>query len=987
MFDTDPPHLYALAPGVDFPAALVDGLMQRMAGRPPEAMARVTVFVNTTRMRRRIVELMSANGAQFLPRIGLVTDLGPGPHLIGLAQPVPKLRRLLQLSVLISGLLDRVPDLAPRSAIADLSASLTALMAEMEGEGVTPDRVANLDVSDFSEHWARTRAFLTIIAPFFTDATAPSAEGRQRAIVQRLASLWDKAPPSDPVIVAGSTGSRGMTALFMQAVCRLPQGAVILPGFDFDMPAAVWGALSDPLSAQDHPQYRLGKLIRDVGMAPGDVRPWIDTPPPSEARNRVLSLALRPAPVTDQWITEGPKLVDLAASLADVSLIEAASPRHEALSIALVLRDAAGRGQTAALVSPDRTLTRQVSAALGRWGIRADDSAGVPLNQSAPGRLLRHVVRLFGVRPSSDALLVVLKHPLTASAMERGVHLLLTRDLELKLRREGPAFPTGADLVAWAGAHPNPLALGWATALAGVIDGLEAQSSAPLADHVARTVTLAERLARGPAPEGSGELWLEAAGEEALSFMQGLAREAEHGGTLHPSEFRDLFDGLISAEMVRDPTIAHPGISIWGTMEARVQGADLVVLGGLNDGVWPGLPPPDPWLNRKMRQDAGLLAPEREIGLSAHDFQQAIAARTVILSRALRNADAETVPSRWVNRLCNLLDGLPEQGGRQALADMRARGRVWLGLAGAMDRPLADPSADLRPAPRPAPSPPIGKRPKELSLTRIETLIRDPYAIYADKVLRLRPLSPTRPVADARDRGTVVHGVLERFVRERPEDETRDMARARLLQIAAEVLAGEVPWPAARALWAARIERAANHFLTIDARGGGKAILIEERGELRLHDLDFTVFGTPDRIDLLPDGTLHLIDYKTGSAPTPDQIKSFSKQLHLAALMAQEGGFRRLGPQTVSAITYVGLGGKGGETSVAMTEEVIESVRKGLRVLVSAYASADKGYASRRAVMTEMFPGDYDHLARFGEWEMTDSPLVMPVGQGDADDT
>ncbi|NEX48114.1 double-strand break repair protein AddB [Pseudotabrizicola algicola] len=984
MFEAHESRLFALPPGVDFPHALVAGLRAMLQGQPPEAMARITLYLNTTRMRRRVVQIFGQHGPGFMPRIRLVSNLAADMILPDLPPAVPTLRRKLQLTVLIDKLLEKLPDLAPRSALADLAESLTGLMSEMQGEGVGPEQVAALDVSDHSEHWARTRAFLTIISPFFTDANEPDSEGRQRRLALMLSELWQSSPPADPIIVAGSTGSRGTTALFMQAVARLPQGAIVLPGYDFDMPEQVWSGLADALTSEDHPQFRFQKLMSLIGAQPRDVALWHSTGAPSPDRNRVVSLALRPAPVTDQWLVEGPDLPDLPSAMQDVALMEAANPRQEALGIALILRDAAETGVPAALISPDRVLTRQVAAALDRWGIRPDDSAGIPLNQTAPGRFLRHIVRLPGQKLTSDMLLTVLKHPLTASAMERGQHLLLSRDLELKLRREGPAFPTGDDLITWAAAQRNEHALGWATALAGALDGLDMIGTLPLTDHVSHLRLLAERLSRGPAPQGTGELWNEVAGEAALQFMDELQAEAVHGGELTPGAFRDLFDSLISGKEVRAPMIAHPDVMIWGTLEARVQGAELVILAGLNDGTWPALPPPDPWLNRKMRLDAGLLLPERRIGLSAHDFQQAIAAPKVVLSRALRNAEAETVPSRWINRLTNLLDGLPMRGGPDALQAMRSRGKAWLDLAATMDRPLENAEPGLQPATRPAPRPPIAARPASLSLTRIETLIRDPYAIYADKVLNLRPLDPIRQTPDARDRGTVVHTVLERFVEERPAGENRQQARSRLLGLTKQVLEEQVPWPAARALWAARMERAADHFLNVDSATGGESVLVEGRGELTLQGLGFTLFGTPDRIDMLPDGKLHLIDYKTGSPPSEKEQKSFAKQLHLAALLAEEGGFKGLGPQQVAKITYVGLGSAGKVTEDDITPEKLEGVRDGLYHLIGSYARRGQGYPSRRAVFSERYPGDYDHLARFGEWEMTDPPDPQDVGEGHA---
>ena len=980
MFGPEESRVFGLPPGVDFPRALVDGLQSRLAGKPPEAMGKVTVYLNSARMQRRVKEIFAAKGAMILPRLRLVTDLGADFVVPGIPPAIPGLRRKLQLTVLIARLLDQLPDLAPRSAVADLADSLSGLLGEMHVEGVSPKTVSGLDVSDFSAHWERTRAFLEIVTPFYFNTETPDAEGRQRRLAEHLANLWRAAPLQSPIIVAGSTGSRGTTALFMEAVTRLPQGAVVLPGVDPFMPRAVWDRLDDAMTAEDHPQFRFRRFADRVGLHPADIPPWTHDAPPNPARNQVLSLALRPAPVTDQWLVEGQALPDLPEAMQEISLIEAPSPRQEALALAFILRDAAETGRTAALISPDRVLTRQVSAALARWGIVPDDSAGIPLNQSAPGRFLRQIARLFCQRVSSDLFLGLLKHPLTASAMARGEHLLLARNLELKLRREGPVFPEGADLVAWGAAQKDETALGWATSLAGVVDCLNAPGRLSLTEHVSRLRSTAERLARGPAFDGTGAIWEKAAGEEALRFITDLEAEAGHGGDMTSGEFRDLFDDLISAREVRESILAHPTISIWGTIEARVQGADLVLLAGLNDGVWPAQPPADPWLNRKMRQDAGLLLPERRIGLAAHDFQQAVAAPEVILSRALRNAEAETVPSRWVNRLINLMSGLPDRGGTTALDQMRSRGRVWMDRAAAVDRPLASPPVSLQPAGRPAPRPPVAARPRALSLTRVETLIRDPYAIYADKILRLRPLNPMKPKPEARDRGTVIHEVLERFIKDRPENEPRDAARARLMKLTEEVLETLVPWPTARIVWAARMRRVADHFLSLDAGFEGVTLVVETQGELILGDIGFRLYGTPDRIDRLPDGSLHLIDYKTGSIPTKKTFKSYSKQLHLAALLAEEGGFSALGPQPVSRITYIGLSGDGKSVGDDISPEKVDEIRSSFVAMMRRYMNRDQGYISRRAVQTEHMRGDFDHLARFGEWEMTDASVPIIVG-------
>jgi double-strand break repair protein AddB len=975
MLEGRPPRLFGLPPGADFPGAFARGLMDRFGGGPPEALARVEVFLNSARMLREVREALSGGRARLLPRLRLVTEAGlePGPDVPPPA--VPPLRRRLELARLVAGLIEAQPEIAPRAALYDLADSLALLMEEMQGEGVGPDVVAALDVSRHSAHWARTQAFLAIILPFFS-GEAPDRAARQRMGVLRLAKRWAAVPPAHPVIVAGSTGSRGTTALLMRAVARLPQGAVVLPGFDGEMPGPIWASLGDALTAEDHPQYRYRVLFDALDAGPGDVRSWVEDTGENQALNRLISLSLRPAPVTDQWMIEGPGLPDLSETTATVSLIEAPDPGTEAMAIALVLRRAAEDGREVALISPDRMLTRRVTAALDRWGIVPDDSAGRPLALSAPGRLLRHVARQFGRVLTAEDLLVLLKHPLVASGSGRGDHLRWTRDLELSLRRKGPAFPTGETILRWASQQTGEGVVAWAKWLAPALDSLAGAGARELTAHVDHHLAVVEALARGPGGEGAGELWAREPGAAARAAMDGLLAEAGQGGLLTAADYTGLFDALMARDEVREAVLAHPLVKILGPREARECRAGLAVLGGLNDGIWPQTPPPDPWLNRAMRQAAGLLLPERQIGLSAHDYQQAMGAREVILSRAVRDAEAETVPSRWVNRLLNLMSGLPQRRGPEALEAMRARGRVWLAMATAIDRP----EARLPPAHRPAPRPPVAVRPKELAVTGIRTLIRDPYAVYARHVLKLRPLDPLRAEPDALARGSALHRILEAFIRERPEGEPEQAAMERLLAIADTVLAEDAPWPAARMLWRARLERAARGFLAHEAESDGRPVFIEQKGGVDLAGTGFRLTAKPDRIDELPDGRLHILDYKTGAPPSAEAQKHFEKQLLLEAAMAERGAFQDIGPRRVARISYLGFNAESKVVTTEMTPEIVARVWDELQTLIGRYQSPGMGYVSRRAVFRERTPGDYDHLARFGEWEMTDRPRPEDVG-------
>lgn len=977
MFADPGPRLYGIAPGADFPATLVAGLIHRLRDAPPEAMARVTLILNTARMRQRVQEAFLRSGPRLLPRIRLISDitaLAPMPDLPPLHSP---LRRRLDLARLIARLIQADPDLAPRHAVYDLADSLAVLIDEMHGEGVIPERIAKLDIADHADHWARIRRFMEIVTPLFDPATAPDTEGRQRLAALHLIRAWQDSPPETPMILAGFTGSRGTSALLLQAAAHLPQGAVVVPGHDFDLPDPVWENLDDALAAQDHPQYRLRRLMRLIGRAPAQIQHWhTPLPNPDPARNRLISLSLRPAPVTDQWLVEGKDLPDLIPATAGMTLLEAPSQRTEAMAIALRMRQAAEGEETVALITPDRELTRQVTAALDRWGIRPDDSAGRPLAQTASGRMLRHITEFAGQPLRSRDLVILLKHPLTATGAERGPHLRFSRELELHLRRHGPAYPTGSDLHDWAAVRKDAeTALPWAQWVGGLVSRLTAAAGADLEDLVTWHRDMADRIAAGPEGEIGGALWSTHGGEKALEVMEALTREAPHGGRLSLAEYRDLFDAVIAGEQVRETVEAHPRLFILGTLEARAQNADLVILGGLNDGVWPALATPDPWMNRQMRKEAGLLLPERAIGLAAHDYQQAVAAPAVMLTRARRTTEAEAVPSRWLNRLCNLLRGLPDRNGPEALRAMCHRGDEWLRLVTAIEDPGHAPSAR-----RPAPRPPVAARPQELSVTNIEKLIRDPYAVYARHILKLYPLNSLQPEPDPRLRGSVLHKVLERFVRDRQPDQAPEAARAALMQATDTVLAAEVPWPAARMMWRARLERAADFFLEMDRKHGGTPVILEEPGRSSLDDPPFTLTARPDRIDRLPDGRLHLFDYKTGAPPSKKQQREYDKQLLLEAAMAERGGFRKLGPGMVAGISYIGLGANPKEETTVLDSEMLMQVWEDLQKLIAQYKSPQKGYLSRRVVAEERFAGDYDHLARYGEWDLSDEPGPEDVG-------
>jgi ATP-dependent helicase/nuclease subunit B len=413
---------------------------------------------------------------------------------------------------------------------------------------------------------------------------------------------------------------------------------------------------------------------------------------------------------------------------------------------------------------------------------------------------------------------------------------------------------------------------------------------------------------------------------------------------------------------------AHPRLAILGLLEARLLQADLVILGGLNEGTWPPEPADDPWLSRPMRTQFGLPPAERRIGLTAHDFVQAASGRDVVLTRARKVDGTPTVPARWLLRLDALLAG----DDRWAAATSAPE----LGWGAALDWP-----ASTAPVTPPAPRPPVAARPRKLSVTRIEAWIRDPYAIYARYILQLKPLDDLDAPADALMRGTAIHKALEDFVNAKlPPD------AARLERMLEQNFGELLERPMVRAFWRPRLARIATWFTAyeIGRRAAGTVtVATESKGVHVLTGLpggDFELSGTGDRIDRLADGSLAILDYKTGRAPSMKEVLAgLNPQLTLEAAIAAAGGFPGVPAAPVSELTYVRVTGNeppGEELTlefkrdkaVVPTADVAQEALAALGAWVTKFDDPDTPYRSRPRPQFLDYDGDYDLLARVREW-------------------
>lgn len=962
--DHNGPRVYGLPPGANFTAELAAGVKSRLSGQPPEALARVRVAINTARAARALAEAFEEMAeAVFLPRIAtferFVDDpLAPAPRAID------GLERRLTLTLLIDRVLTLDPSLGPPGAAGPLADTLARLLDEMHGAKAPLSRLDDaVEDAALAKHWEKSLKFLEVLSDSWPahlaekDAVDPEAR-YAAAATARIAAL-QAAPPDHMVLAAGSTGSKRITADLLVAIAALPQGAVILPGFDFALDDDGWAA-----ATPEHPQFGYRDLLDRLDLSPTDVRPWTGTRE-ANPRARLFAEVLRPAPVTHHWLRALPRIrADVPDATARMTQIEAPSPRREAEAIALIMRKALDETEgRVALVAADRNLGRRVAAALGRWGIEPDDSSGRPLALTPPGVFLTSVAAILTRSFDPVLLLALLKHPLSdAPGLEIArmeMDGLRNRDIAHRLAdvaallraeiTEGPEDRKGP-LVAPALAETLRHLLPWRT-----------DDRRPLAEWVQMHRMAAEAVA-------SDELWKETAGIAAAAALDRFESVAEAYGEASAAEYPQLLSAALSeaGDVAADPFRAHPRVSIWGTLEARAQSAETVILGGLNEGVWPAQPSPDPWLNRQMREKIGLNAPERRIGLAAHDFLQAASAPTVYLTRAVKADGSPTTPARWLSRLTTLLEGAD----KPALQAMQDSGAGWLGWAEAIDAP----EVLVAPATRPEPRPPAETRPRKLSVTEIETLIRDPYSIYAKRILGLRALDEPGAPPDQRLRGETLHAVMERFIRECDPWPGPDAARGIFDRLSDEVIAEVAPPPALADIWRARLTRVAPWIIRQEAerREYSRPIGAELKGVTTVQTKlgDFTLTGRADRVDYidnLPDGGVAIIDYKAGQAPSNKQAQVYAKQLPLLGAMARAGAFDAFDAETAAILTYVSLSGAddgGKNTEIDPDPEAMS----GLIQLINAFQTEDEPFIARAAPEEITWASDYEHLSRFGEW-------------------
>jgi ATP-dependent helicase/nuclease subunit B len=914
-----------------------------------------------------------------MPRMAVVGDLdldetlGPLLDPLGAGSAIPPaadpMRRLFKLAQFIPPAMAALGREAPRGAALlrmarQIAAAIDRLLVEdVDPEALFGERVQQV-FDQMAGHWIEnTKVFAAVHAMWLAELRArgeiDAAKRRNRLFVH-AAEKWRAEPPTTPVVAAGVASAAPALAELLRVVSELPQGAVILPDLDLSMPDEVWDELGHagapdkepPLARGDavtHPQYHLKLLLNRMGVARGELQQWHRAglgAGPSERTHAISNLFLPPE-ASKRW-------VDLPADkrrLSGVRLIETANPEEEGQAVALLVRQALAEPEKrVAVVTPDRGLARRVVQHLRRWNIEADDSAGRPLSQTTAGRLFLLLAEVAAEQAAPVPLMALLEHPLVHAGDERARAAWLdnARAFELALRGARPA-PRLEPLRETAG---EARVQRWWSEVEATLCPLMVEGPEPLADVLDRLVVAGEALS------GSA-LWGREDGRALSALVEDLRLHARDTAfAIDPAELPAALREAMDQVAVRPPYGGHPRVAIYGLLEARMTRADLVICAGLNEGTWPSAPSLDPLLAPAVLRALGVPGADFRIGLAAHDLAGLLGAPEVVLSRSERDVQGPAIPSRFLLRVKALL-------GRDL--GRNHEDREIVALARALD--------DGEPAPlypRPEPRPSAEQRTVRISVTALDRLRSDPYQFYASAILRLKELDSLDAEPSAAWRGTAAHEVLETWHR---------TGRA-MTDVADDVLTRMNHHPLMRALWRPRLMKALEWVeQQMAAEPEREPVLFEEWGKMVHRGVE--IFGKADRIDRFPDGTLAIVDYKTGGPPSAKQVmEGFALQLGTTGLMARRGGFEKVHGEPV-AFEYWSLGksnksdtGFGYVTTPIQTpgkrkgialEDFLPEAERYLDDALDRWILGDQPFTARLNLNVAGYD-TYDQLMRLDEW-------------------
>lgn len=917
-----------------FATSLSDNLAQRVIelclkthAQNPLMLAQTKIILPTRRACRTIQEAFLQQSER---RPMVLPQLIPLYELEALDEDIPDALDTLERTLLLTRLCLEKPDGTSPDQAVKIAISLGEILDEFYQFDTDTSALQDLvPAKPFAEHWNKTLVFLNIICHEWPKVLKErgqidAVDRRMRMIRSYIHQLQHDAAP---VIVAGLDGSLPVVCDLIQALAARDNTTILLDGLDNTADDDSFQMLPP-----NHYQYALKTLLTQLHQTARQIPYASDTLTPQEP---LIRSAFKPAEQTQQWRAGGLT----PDCLRNITRIDCETPVEEALTIALILREALETPQqTACLVTPDRNLARRVIIEMQRFGVDLNDSAGAPIHKTPVGTFLA-LIAAYGLNHSQAAdALPLLKHACAADGKNLHAFQRDVLQAEWTARRESKpfGFALQTDMREWTRYFDD-------------------NQLVPFADLLRAHLAVAESLASTDTQSGFERLWTDEAGKAAHDFLADLIEKSLLLGKIESVFYPEMLGVLMNALTIRPKYGLHPRLNILGPIESRFFHADICVIGGLNEGVFPTVSDPGPWLNHTMRQKLRLPDLEFKTATMAMDFAHCFCAPKVFLTRSVKAGGTQTIPSRFLSRLEGALEGsglkMPVLNGD--LARLMSRAETHQSF------------------PRPQPAPPLDVRPKQLSVTKVEEWRRNPYAIYARYILGLKKLDPLDSDLADKNYGTAIHAALEQFYALPPAQRVKET----LLRLGRQAFIATGFQEVDLTFYMPRFDKIADFIVSQNISGVSHP---EARGriEIPVSGINFILTCQADRVDISSDNQARIVDYKTGAVPSVrDVTAGFSPQLLLEGLIAERGGFEGLPPLSVSELHYWHLTGRGAggavSSAVGATGDVSAEIAKaaaGLTEMIATFNNPNTSYEATPLPGKAPQYNDYAHLAREQEW-------------------
>ncbi len=944
------------------------------------------ILLPTRRSCRHLKEVflnLSGNMATLLPTILPLGDIDENGLAFldyeneklddGLPPSISAIERNLILSYIIKKHTPSMPNISEEQAYS-LAVDLAHLMDTVEMEELSFTNLKDIVPEEYSEHWQETLNFLKVITEEYPKLLKSinllNPIDRKIKLIKKQVEFWKKYPPRGRVFAGGSTGSLVPIAYMLRFIANMDNGYLILPGLDKNISDADFKLLTSdyPTTNQNHPQYGLLKLIKSLGLKISDVPelPMFKKYDVADSARELLSSHIMlSSDMNDSW----QNLPELDENiLDDVSELTLKDEAEEVFAIASLLRKTVDENKRALLITPDRKIAKSVASELKRWNIIVDDSAGTPASDTTTGNYIILILKMIYDNFSPYSLLAVLKHKYTHLGFDSDTLKRAVFELENNVLRGKNGIDTLEKMLNISTDSPlaNDLLLK-VQSLTNEYSYLMGDTQKySMYDLFVRHLKLVENFVLSDDVNINEILWnsdlhssLSTELKNLLSSLKDISeQDTEIDKMTAPAYFIFISNYLLSLSL-RPTKSAHPNIAIMNSIEARLMSADLYIMAGLNEDTFPSITSDDPWMSRPMKAKFKLPLPERKIGLSSHDFVEFFCKKNVVMTHAVKVNGLNTITSRWLTKL----DAIATLRGIKRKNTLGNMVKSWLAS-------FENETIGVR-CERPRPCPPVYARPKKLSATWIEKWYRDPYIIFANKILRLKKLDDINPEVGPAEFGTIIHNSLEEFKK-------RNMST--FAELVGLMFNNAVQYQDIPQIdfWYSKFREVAKWFVDYEA-SIKQSISIsyqEEEGALSLTD-DFTITAKADRIDITKDNRAYIYDYKTGTPPSITEVENgYAPQLPIEALILKNNGFANIKTNAkVVGVRYIKLTGSdnGKITEVCDSiDEVVDKAMDNLLKTINAFSLEATPYLSRPnpnkvGHAIENY-SEYEHLARVSEW-------------------